>query len=171
MWNLSNSLSLLRAPLAFLFLVDNEMLRLMAILLAMLTDSIDGFLARRYHQTTRIGAILDPTMDKFFVFFALTVFFSESRLEGWEAIVMLSRDIALCLFGIYLSVTGLWQSFELKAIRWGKITTAMQFIVLIGLTFGIVFTSYAYTLFILFGCLAFYELFQLKLKPGSRMPS
>lgn len=171
MWNLSNSLSLLRAPLALLFLIDNEMLRLMAILLAMLTDSIDGFLARRYHQTTRIGAILDPAMDKLFVFFALAIFLGEQRLELWQACVMLSRDIALCLFGVYLGTTGLWQSFEFRAIRWGKVSTALQFVVLIGLTFGVVFPWYAYTLFILFGCLAFYELFQFKLKPEPRIPS
>ncbi|MBS0615126.1 MAG: CDP-alcohol phosphatidyltransferase family protein [Verrucomicrobia bacterium] len=165
MWNLSNSLSLLRAPLAFLFLVDNEMLRLMAILLAMLTDSIDGFLARKYQKTTRIGAILDPAMDKFFVFFALAIFWGEHRLELWQAVAMLSRDIALCLFGVYLMASGLWQSFEFRAIRWGKITTAMQFIILIGLTFGIVFPWYTYTLFVLFGVLALYELFQFKLIP------
>src|SRR5581483_12415887 len=99
MLNLSNSLSLLRAPLAFLFLLENTTLRLVAIVLAMLTDSIDGYLARRYQGTTRFGAILDPAMDKFFVLFALVVFVLEKKLLLWQAGAMLSRDFALCLFG------------------------------------------------------------------------
>ena len=64
----SNTLSLLRAPLALLFLVEKPYLRLIAILLAMLTDSFDGYLARRSSSVTQLGTILDPAMDKFFVF-------------------------------------------------------------------------------------------------------
>lgn len=162
MLNLSNSLSLLRAPLAFLFLFDNLALRITAIILAMVTDSIDGYLARRYHVATRLGAILDPAMDKFFVIFALSVFLGEGKLELWQLVTMLSRDVALCLFGIYLSVSGYWQSYEFRAIRWGKITTALQFLVLIGLTFNIVFPWYLYFTFVIFGALALYELLQFK---------
>jgi CDP-diacylglycerol--glycerol-3-phosphate 3-phosphatidyltransferase len=162
MLNLSNSLSLLRAPLAFLFLVENQTLRLIAIVLAMLTDSVDGYFARRYHATSRLGAILDPAMDKFFVVFALTVFLLEGRLEVWEACSMISRDFSLCLFGIYLSLSGYWQSYEFRAIRWGKITTALQFIVLIALTFGLTLPWYLYVTFIVFGALALYELLQFK---------
>src|SRR3989344_5038171 len=138
MRNLSNSLSLLRAPLALFFLFENTTLRLIAILLAMITDSIDGYLARRTQSTTRLGAILDPAMDKFFVLFSLGVLLTEGRLAPWEVCAMLSRDVALCLFGIYLSLSGYWQSYEFRAIRWGKITTALQFLVLIGFTFGII---------------------------------
>lgn len=162
MLNISNSLSLLRAPLAFLFLLENSSLRLIAILLAMLTDSIDGYLARRYKSASRFGAVLDPAMDKFFVVFALGVFLFEGKLQVWEACAMLSRDFALCLFGLYLAVSGYWQSYEFKAIRWGKITTALQFIVLIGLTFHFTFPWYLYATFILFGVLAFIELLQFK---------
>ena len=125
--NLSNSLSLLRAPLAFLFLLENPTVRLLAIFLAMLTDSIDGYLARRSKTVTRFGAFLDPAMDKFFVVFCLGVLVSEGSIEVWQALTMISRDFALCFFGLYLSLSGLWQSYEFRAIRWGKITTALQF--------------------------------------------
>lgn len=162
MLNLSNSLSLLRAPLALLFLLDDPTLRMISILLAMISDSVDGYLARRYHSTSRLGAILDPAMDKFFVVFALSVFLGEGKLELWQLGAMLSRDVALCLFGIYLSLSGHWQSYEFRAIRWGKITTALQFLVLIGLTFGIVFPWYLYFTFVVFGALALYELLQFK---------
>jgi len=162
MLSLHNGLSFLRAPLAFLFLIENTTFRIVAILLAMLTDSIDGYLERRCKAVTRFGAILDPAMDKFFVFFALTVLFLEGKLELWQALTMISRDFFLLLFGLYLSLTGHWESYRFTSIRWGKVTTALQFLVLIGLTFGIFFPSYLYSVFILFGMLAFIELWQIK---------
>jgi len=162
MLSLHNGLSFLRAPLAFLFLIENSTFRILAILLAMLTDSIDGYLARRCKAVSRFGAILDPAMDKFFVFFALTVLFLERKLELWQSCSMISRDFFLLLFGLYLSLTGHWESYRFTSIRWGKVTTALQFLVLIGLTFGITFPSYFYCIFILFGLLAFIELWQIK---------
>lgn len=162
MFNLSNGLTLLRAPLAFLFLFESVSVRIMAIILAMVTDSIDGYLARKTRSTSRLGTILDPAMDKFFVFFILTVLLFEGRLKGWEAGAMISRDIFLCLFGIYLSLSGLWQTYKFKAIRWGKASTALQFIVLIGLTLHYTFSWYVYAIFILLGTLAFVELWQIK---------
>lgn len=163
MLSLSNALSLLRAPLALLFLVEKPVLRLIAILLAMFTDSIDGYLARRSRSVTQLGAILDPAMDKFFVIFALGVLMLEGRLLPWEACAMISRDFFLCLFAIYLGLAGRFQNHQYRSIRWGKITTALQFIVLIGLTFGLVFPWYIFILFIVAGCLAFIELCQLSI--------
>jgi CDP-diacylglycerol---glycerol-3-phosphate 3-phosphatidyltransferase len=162
MFSLSNGLSFLRAPLAFLFLIESTTIRITAILLAMLTDSIDGFVARRYRSATQFGAILDPAMDKFFVFFVLGILMYESHLNVWEAAAMVSRDFFLCVFGIYLSLSGHWNAYEFKSIRWGKITTALQFFVLIGLTIQINFSWYLYCFFVLFGLLAFIELWQIK---------
>jgi CDP-diacylglycerol--glycerol-3-phosphate 3-phosphatidyltransferase len=159
MLSLSNGLTLLRAPLAFLFLIDNTALRVVAILLAMITDSIDGYLARRRSTVTQFGAILDPAMDKFFVFFALAVLMIEGKIETWQALSMISRDFFLCAFGIYLSLSGLWKTYECKSIRWGKATTALQFLALIGITSQLPLPGYFYCIFILFGLLAFVELF------------
>jgi phosphatidylglycerophosphate synthase len=138
------------------------MLRLMAIILAMITDSIDGYLARRSKTTSRLGAVLDPAMDKFFVFFALTVLFLENKIELWQLLMMISRDFALCLFGLYLSLSGLWQTYEFRSIRWGKVTTALQFIVLIGVSLGYQIPSYLFYSFIAFATFGLYELFQIK---------
>ena len=162
MLSLSNSLSLLRAPLAFLFLIENTTLRIVAIVLAMFTDSIDGYLARKRKAVTRFGAILDPAMDKFFVLFTLSVLFLEGRMELWQGCSMISRDFFLCAFGLYLSLSGYWESYKFTSIRWGKVTTALQFLVLIGLTLSITFPSYFYCIFVLFGMLAFIELWQIR---------
>jgi CDP-diacylglycerol--glycerol-3-phosphate 3-phosphatidyltransferase len=162
MLTLSNFLSLVRGPLAFLFLIENTALRIGAIILAMLTDSLDGYLARRYRTATRFGAILDPLMDKFFVVFILSILLSENRLQIWEGCAMISRDFFLIFFGIYLGLSGHWNAYQCKSIRWGKISTALQFFVLIGLTLQFPFPWYTYGVFILFGTLAFIELCQIK---------
>lgn len=162
MLSLHNSLSFLRAPLAFLFLSENTTVRIAAILLAMLTDSIDGYLARRFKAVSRFGAVLDPAMDKFFVFFALTVLFLEGRLELWQGCAMISRDFFLVLFGILLGISGHWENYRFTSIRWGKVSTALQFLTLIGLTLSFRFSNYLYVIFILFGLLAFIELWKLK---------
>lgn len=162
MFSLSNGLSLLRGPLALLFLSESIVVRISAILLAMLTDSIDGFLARRRRSTTQFGAILDPAMDKLFVFIVLGVLLHEQRLEVWQAMSMIARDFAVCLFGIYLALSGNWHRHQFKAIRWGKVTTAMQFLTLIFLTFNVQIPSLVYSIYIVFGLLAFVELLQLK---------
>jgi CDP-diacylglycerol--glycerol-3-phosphate 3-phosphatidyltransferase len=161
MLSLSNALSLLRAPLALLFLVEKPLFRLIAIILAMFTDMIDGYLARRSSSVTQLGAILDPTMDKFFVFFALGVFLMEGRLEIWQACSMVARDFFLCLFAIYLAIARKWHAYEFRSIRWGKVSTALQFFILIGLSLEIAFPWHVYTLFVISGSLAFIELLKL----------
>jgi phosphatidylglycerophosphate synthase len=168
---LPNALSLLRGPLAFLFLSDSILLRIIAIFFAMFTDSIDGFLARRSKTASQFGAILDPAMDKFFVFFVLTIFLFEAKLQPWEACALISRDFFLIFFAIYLGFSGHWSEFQCKALRWGKVSTALQFIVLMGLTISTLFPAYVYGVFILFGVLAFIELCQLKKECNKKAPT
>jgi phosphatidylglycerophosphate synthase len=155
---ISNSLSFIRAPLAFLFLQENTYLRLLAVFLAMITDSIDGYLARRSRSTSRFGAILDPAMDKFFVYFAMAVFYLEGHMSPLEMSAMLSRDFFLVLYGLLMVLSGRWRDVVFRAIRWGKITTALQLIVLIALTLQISVPWLVYASFFLMGLLAFVEL-------------
>ncbi len=159
MITLSNILSFLRAPLAFSFFSEDPSIRLTCIFLAMFTDSIDGYVARRSRQTSRFGAIFDPAMDKFFVYFVLSILLFEQKILLWESVAMVSRDFFLCLFALYLFLTGKYKGYQVKAIRWGKVTTAMQFITILGLTLSFSFSRYLYISFICFGVLAFLELY------------
>jgi phosphatidylglycerophosphate synthase len=159
MLNLSNILSLSRAPLAFLFLFESPKIRLLSIFLAMLTDSFDGYFARLQRRTSKFGAMLDPLMDKFFVFFVLGVLFLEKKLLYWQGLCLLSRDFFLILFGCYLTVTKGWKKQQFRSIIWGKISTASQFIVLILVTLNYKLVPTVFYAFIIFGLLAFRELF------------
>lgn len=156
---LSNFLSLLRAPLAFLFLYENIFIRCFAIVLAMATDCLDGFIARKYRKTSQIGAFLDPLMDKFFVFFAVSVFILEGQIKFWEALSLISRDFAVLFFGLYLAMQGSWSNFQFRSIWSGKITTTLQFFVLLGMTFHLTMPLYIFWCFIVLGILALFELY------------
>lgn len=167
MLNLSNSLSFIRAPLAFLLLHESPFLRISAILLAMFTDFVDGYLARKNKSVSRLGTILDPATDKFFVYFALAVLYSEHRIAPWEMVAMFSRDIVLCLYGFIMLSLNKWKMITFRAIRWGKATTALQFIVLMGLVLGFSFPWYVYVSFFIMGAMAFIELFQTRTATAS----
>lgn len=160
--SIPNLISLLRAPLALLFLVENTTFRVALVFLAMITDGIDGFIARKYNQKSSLGAALDPAMDKFFVFFVLLILFIEKKISLPQALTMHSRDFFLCLFGLYLRMKGRWKKFQFRSIRWGKVTTALQFLVLIALCLGKSISWPVFTLFVVIGLFAFFELYQMR---------
>lgn len=160
MLNPPNSLSFLRAPLALLFILENTTLRILVVLLAILTDCIDGYLARRYRYTSRFGAVLDPMMDKFFIYVALSALIYNNQIEIWQASLMLTRDCFLFIFMLYLGITKSWKRFQFRSIRWGKITTGSQFCLLIVIVLNQPIPNFFYFFFVLFGLLAFIELIQ-----------
>lgn len=159
MFTLPNLLSFLRMPLALLFFQENPYYRCIAIILAMLTDGLDGYLARKFKQTSRIGTWLDPMTDKLFVFIALFVLVQEQRLMLWQAVALMSRDIAIMGFAMYLTMRGRLTEYHVRAIWWGKITTALQFVILLWLVLYHALPNYCYFPFIVFGLLAFRELY------------
>jgi CDP-diacylglycerol--glycerol-3-phosphate 3-phosphatidyltransferase len=159
MFTLSNVLSFLRAPLAFLFIINRVDVRAVVVIAAMLTDGIDGYLARRYKFTTRFGAILDPLMDKFFVLVILTILFSEARIQSFELIALLSRDVSLFIFALYLGIVRKWKGYNYRSMLWGKVTTALQFPVLFLLAINIYVPPFFFLLFYAFGLCMLFELF------------
>ena len=169
---LPNIISLLRLPLALLFIIDNTSFRVGILIATMFTDCLDGFIARRYGSTTQFGVVLDPIMDKLFVYIAISVLFFKSYLLPWEMLTMLSRDFSLCIFLAYLLVSKKWKTFAFRSLRWGKLTTAAQFLLLMLLVIGKTIPNYAYYLFVLFGCLALVELFYFsKVAKSIKTPS
>ena len=154
----SNFLSLLRIPLAWAFLFQDVKIRLVVIALAMLTDWLDGFIARKYGSVSRVGAILDPITDKFFVMFVSAILVMECHMDLWQLGALVSRDLFLCLFAVYLWIFNRKGKVRYGAIWWGKVSTVVQFCALIGLTMNIIFPWYVFASFIVLGSLAYGEL-------------
>lgn len=158
MLNPPNSLSLLRGPLALLFLSNSVLLRTFAVIVALFTDCIDGYLARKYKYTSKLGAILDPLMDKFFVYFALIVLILEGSLAPWQSLVMISRDLFIVGFAFFLLCKQTWRTYQCRSVIWGKVTTGLQFLFILLLIHHIHPPFYLYFLFPLTGFLVFLEL-------------
>lgn len=156
---LPNFITFLRLPLALAFLQENPTWRTIALLLAMLSDCLDGYIARRYNARSRFGTFFDPFTDKAFVVVLLAVFISEGRLNLSEASAMLCRDLAVMIFGIYLAYKGTLIDYQFRSIFSGKITTAMQFFILLGLTMGFSFPPVIFLSFVLLGAAALGELY------------
>ncbi len=118
---------------AIYYLPHRDYLRFVALgifFLAIITDVIDGYVARRHHQKTTAGAILDPLADKFLLVSAFVCLFRLTSLAGPYQIpisillIVLSRD-AILLVGsmvIYL-VNG---QIDIVPTLWGKTTTFFQ---------------------------------------------
>jgi len=159
MMTLPNILSFMRFPLAFLFLQENVAFRISGIVLAMMTDWLDGFLARRYHQTSKIGRLLDPLSDKFFVCFILTIFVIEDQIKLWEALTFFSRDLSVFIFGSYLALTRKFKSYTFRPFWSGKIFTTIQLFLLLGLTMKLIIPAYFFSLMLILGAISLFELF------------
>lgn len=160
MLTVPNFISLLRIPLAFVFLQEHPVYRAAAILAALLTDGLDGFIARRFKQKGRVGTLLDPITDKFFVFFVLFTLLSEKSLSLPEAAILICRDFSVILYGFYLAWRGRLFDYQFRAIWCGKITTVLQFTVLLCLSLRFPIPSYLYCVFVVLGILALGELYQ-----------
>jgi CDP-diacylglycerol--glycerol-3-phosphate 3-phosphatidyltransferase len=159
-FTLSNVLTILRFPAAFVFLINSVPVRLFALVVAMVSDSLDGYFARKNKTESQFGAMLDPIMDKFFVFFTLTVLVLEGKLPIWAMVVIVARDFFLFIFGLYLTLTKSWAKLEFRSIIWGKLTTVFQFCVLVLIVSGFVIPWYAYLLFIPMGLFTAYGLYR-----------
>lgn len=158
MLTLSNTISLLRAPFAFLFLFPSTFLRVFAILAAMISDCVDGYVARRLKSVTLLGKVLDPVMDKFFVYVVIGVLFVEGRLSLFGLFSLLVRDGAVALYVATTLLLYRWKGLLFYPAITSKITTAMQFIVLLCITLGVVLPTTIYHCFFALGAAIYIEL-------------
>ncbi len=63
--------------------------------LAMATDQVDGWLARRWNQTSAFGSLLDPIADKVLVMAALVMLIGEGVVPAWMVAAIVAREIAV----------------------------------------------------------------------------
>ena len=101
-WTLPNMLSLLRiagvALVLYLILGPHaDGLAVLVLAVASFTDWLDGFLARRWHQTSRLGQMLDPIADRLYIFAVLIGLALRAIIPWWLVIILLGREVMIAL--------------------------------------------------------------------------
>ena len=94
---------------------------------ASLTDTLDGYLARKYHLVTNFGKFMDPLADKLLVCSALICFTSTGQLAAWIVIVIISREFIISGFRLVAADNGV----VIAASYWGKFKTTFQMLMVI----------------------------------------
>lgn len=96
---------------------------------AALSDALDGFMARKLNQTTKIGVIMDPLADKALIdsaFFILS--YLEKVIPPWLTTIVISRDVLLLFGGWLLSTFNKIEKVKPNVL--GKLTALSQFLTL-----------------------------------------
>ncbi|MBI1884538.1 MAG: CDP-alcohol phosphatidyltransferase family protein [Chlamydiae bacterium] len=143
--NLANRITLGRIFLVPLFVVlllgylesdafKSEWLRIGAMLsfgIAILTDALDGFIARTRHQQTRLGTFLDPLADKLLltsaiILLALPNHALQNRLPFWFVVLVISRDVFITLGALLIHILN--GSVKIVPSVLGKVTTFSQMV-------------------------------------------
>ena len=95
-------------------------------IVAAVTDWFDGFLARRWNQTSAFGAFLDPVADKLMVAGALLILVHLNRVNAVIAFIIIGREIAISALREWMAQLGASKSVAVSSI--GKIKTTAQMI-------------------------------------------
>ena len=93
---------------------------------AAVTDWLDGYLARRWNQTTSFGAFLDPVADKLMVAAALIVLTEFGRIYAIFALIIIGREITISALREWMAQIG--QSKSVAVNMLGKVKTVSQLI-------------------------------------------
>ncbi|SHG60749.1 CDP-diacylglycerol--glycerol-3-phosphate 3-phosphatidyltransferase [Massilia sp. CF038] len=111
-------------PIHWLPRHDQDLAATIVFVVAAITDWFDGFLARRWNQTSAFGAFLDPVADKLMVAGALLVLVHLQRVDYFIAFIIIGREITISALREWMAQIGASRSVAVSSI--GKIKTAAQ---------------------------------------------
>jgi cardiolipin synthase len=120
--NLITVLRLALLPLFFWLLFGTNHWAVAAWLLATLgaTDWIDGFVARRWHQVSNVGKVLDPVADRILVISGLLAVAGAGAVPWWFASATLTRELIVSILTVVLASLG---AARIDVLWWGKVST------------------------------------------------
>lgn len=135
--NLPNSLTILRVILIPFFVIfmksdlggAGKYIALAIYIIASLTDSLDGYLARKNHQVTNFGKFMDPLADKLLVTAALISLVELQVVPAWATVIIISREFAVS----GLRTIAASEGKVIAASMWGKVKTVTQIAAIIAL--------------------------------------
>ena len=138
-WTVPNQITLLRLGFLPFFLIlilyERYDWALMVLVFVALTDAVDGYLARRLHQKSALGAYLDPIADKLLLSSSFIVLAMEKKIAWWLTVLVLSRDLLLLVVAAVILIIQGYRPFPPSLL--GKATTFFE----IALVFFVVFAA------------------------------
>lgn len=114
-----------------------DVLATVLFVVAAVTDWLDGYLARKWNQTSAFGAFLDPVADKLLVAACLIVLVHDQRVHGLIALIIIGREITISALREWMASIGARTAVAVNQL--GKWKTAVQMVALPMLLFNSVF--------------------------------
>ncbi|WP_082467584.1 CDP-alcohol phosphatidyltransferase family protein [Leifsonia sp. Leaf264] len=143
-WTVPNVLSMLRLVLVPFFLgyliVGDYTAALVILVVSSATDFLDGFIARRFNQISRLGQLLDPAADRLYLFASILGLAAGGLVPWWLVVVIVGRDVFLAVLGIVLANHGYG---PLPVHQLGKVATFALFLGLPVIMLGAAFPATA----------------------------
>lgn len=130
--NLPNKITMFRVVLIpfFVFFMlatkipNHNWIAVAVFIVASLTDTLDGYIARKYNLVSNFGKFMDPLADKLLVSSALICFVAlpGNPMPAWAVIIIISREFIISGFRLVASDAGT----VIAASYWGKVKTVVQ---------------------------------------------
>jgi cardiolipin synthase (CMP-forming) len=125
-----NQITLLRLGFLPLFLVsiayDHYRWALLILVVAGLSDGVDGLLARSLNQSSSLGAYLDPIADKLLLSSSFVILAFKQQIDLWLMIFVLSRDVTILVVAVVILLMFGYRPFPPSIF--GKLNTFFQIV-------------------------------------------
>jgi cardiolipin synthase len=125
-----NQITLLRLGFLPLFLVsiayDHYRWALLILVVAGLSDGVDGLLARSLNQSSSLGAYLDPIADKLLLSSSFVILAFKHQIDLWLMIFVLSRDVTILVVAVVILLMFGYRPFPPSIF--GKLNTFFQIV-------------------------------------------
>jgi len=121
-------------PADWMTLSERNLAATILFILSAITDWLDGYLARKWNQTSAFGAFLDPVADKLMVSAALLILLQLGRVDALVTLIIIGREIAISALREWMAQVG--QSHRVAVSYVGKVKTAVQMVAIPFLLYG-----------------------------------
>ncbi len=132
--NLANKITIFRVLLVPLFILFfyldfpySQYIALAIFVLASITDSVDGYIARSRNMVTTFGKFVDPIADKILTTSAFILLVGDGTIPSWVLIIVIAREFIISGLRVLAASSGV----TIAASKWGKIKTITQLIAII----------------------------------------
>lgn len=151
--NLANKITISRiflVPLFLFFLLVKipygNWIATIIFIIAALTDSLDGYIARNRNQITKFGKFLDPLADKLIVTAALVALVERQIIPSWLVVIILAREFAIT----GLRAVAASEGNVIAASNWGKLKTVTQIVAIIAALIELKYGGYNIYIYLMY---------------------